>query len=104
MKYSLRECGQISFHIATKEQYFTISARELFHIRRKANISLEKHPILWYNNGRKVEAFEFPFDYNKFVGEKSKYNRNLLVLKINAKNALLSTDKGAFFERCLLVT
>ena len=26
-----------------------------------------------------VEAFEFPFDYNKFVGEKSKYNRNLLV-------------------------
>ena len=25
-----------------------------------------------------VEAFEFPFDYNKFVGEKSKYNRNLL--------------------------
>ena len=22
-----------------------------------------------------VEAFEFPFDYNKFVGEKSKYNR-----------------------------
>ncbi len=35
-----------------------------------------------------VETFEFPFDYNKFVGEKSKYNRNLLVLKINAKGAL----------------
>ena len=35
-----------------------------------------------------VEAFEFPFDYNKFIGEKSKYNRNLLVLKIDAKGAL----------------
>ena len=35
-----------------------------------------------------VEAFEFPFDYNKFAGEKNKYNRNLLVLKINAKGAL----------------
>ena len=39
-----------------------------------------------------VEAFEFPFDYNKFVGEKSKYNRNLLVLKINAKGALYDTS------------
>lgn len=35
-----------------------------------------------------VETFEFPFDYNKFVGEKSNYYRNLLVLKINAKGAL----------------
>ena len=35
-----------------------------------------------------VESFEFPFDYNKFVGEKSKYDRNLLILKINAKSAL----------------
>ena len=35
-----------------------------------------------------VEAYAFPFDYNKFVGGKSKYNRNLLVLKINAKSAL----------------
>ena len=26
--------------------------------------------------------------YHKFVGEKNKYNRNLLVLKINAKGAL----------------
>ncbi len=32
---------RISFHIATKEQYFTIFVRKLFHIRRKANISLE---------------------------------------------------------------
>ena len=35
-----------------------------------------------------VESFEFPFDYNKFVGEKNKYNRNLFVIKINAKGAL----------------
>ena len=39
-----------------------------------------------------VESFEFPFDYNKFVGEKSKYDRNLLVLKINAKGALYDTS------------
>ena len=35
-----------------------------------------------------VETFEFPYDYNKFVGEKNKYNRNLFVIKINAKGAL----------------
>ena len=39
-----------------------------------------------------VETFEFPFDYNKFAGEKNKYNRNLLVLKINAKGALYDTS------------
>ena len=39
-----------------------------------------------------VEAFEFPFDYDKFVGEKSNYNRNLLVLKINAKGALYDSS------------
>ena len=26
-----------------------------------------------------VETFDFPFDYNKYVGEKSNYNRNLLI-------------------------
>ena len=35
-----------------------------------------------------VETFEFPFDYNKFAGEKNKYNRNLFAVKINAKGAL----------------
>ena len=35
-----------------------------------------------------VETFEFPYDYNKFVGEKNKYNRNLFAIKINAKGAL----------------
>lgn len=35
-----------------------------------------------------VESFEFPFDYNKFAGEKNKYNRNILTLTINAKGAL----------------
>ena len=35
-----------------------------------------------------VESFEFPFDYNRFVGEKNKYSRNLMTLRINAKGAL----------------
>ena len=35
-----------------------------------------------------VESFEFPFDYNKFIGEKNKYNRNLFTVKINSKGAL----------------
>lgn len=35
-----------------------------------------------------VELFDFPFDYNKFMEDKNKYNRNLLTLKINAKGAL----------------
>ena len=54
-----------------------------------------KDPPEWYwANGLHdaciiaVEAFEFPFDYNKFIGEKSQYDHNLLVLKINAKSAL----------------
>ena len=45
--------GFISFHIATTEQYFTIFARKLFHIRRKSNISLERIMKLWYNNAKK---------------------------------------------------
>ena len=51
-----------------------------------------------------VESFEFPFDYNKFVGEKSKYNRNLLVLKINAKGALYdnSVEEIHFFNYKIL--
>ena len=35
-----------------------------------------------------VEAFEFPFDYGQFTKNKYKYQRNLLILKINAKGAL----------------
>ncbi len=35
-----------------------------------------------------VEYFEFPFDYNKFVGNKNSYDRNLMSLKINASGAL----------------
>ena len=58
----------------------------------------ENSPDWYWTNGLhdagivEVESFEFPFDYNKFVGEKSKYNRNLLVLKINAKGALYDTS------------
>lgn len=39
-----------------------------------------------------VEYFEFPFDYNKFVGNKNSYDRNLLLLKINASGALYEQD------------
>ena len=39
-----------------------------------------------------VESFEFPFDYNKFVGEKNKYNRNLFTLRLNAKGALYDNE------------
>ena len=39
-----------------------------------------------------TESFEFPFDYNKFIGEKNKCNRNLLTLKINAKGALYDNE------------
>lgn len=51
-----------------------------------------------------VEAFEFPFDYNKFVG-KEKYNaQNLLVLKIDAEGALCdnSVEEIHFFNYKLL--
>ena len=39
-----------------------------------------------------VESFEFPFDYNKFVGQKNKYDRNLLKLKFDSKGALYDTS------------
>ena len=38
-----------------------------------------------------IEKFEFPFDYDKFISEKSRYNRNLLLLDINASGALYDT-------------
>ena len=39
-----------------------------------------------------VDLFEFPFDYHKFIGEKNKYNRNLITLRINAKGALYDNN------------
>ena len=39
-----------------------------------------------------VETFEFPFDYDKFVGAKNKWNRNLMTLKIDAKGALYDSS------------
>lgn len=51
-----------------------------------------------------VESFEFPFDYNRFVGEKDKYNRNLVTLKINAKGALYdnAVEEIRFFNYQIL--
>ena len=39
-----------------------------------------------------VETFEFPCDYNRFIGEKNKYDRNLMALRINAKGALYDNE------------
>ncbi|MDO4154363.1 MAG: hypothetical protein Q4E21_05870 [Clostridia bacterium] len=35
-----------------------------------------------------VETYEFPFDYNKYIKEKNKNNRNLLEMKIDSSGAL----------------
>lgn len=35
-----------------------------------------------------AEAYEFPFDYNKYTSKKNKYDRNMFLLKIDAKGAL----------------
>lgn len=35
-----------------------------------------------------VETYEFPIDYNRYYGKKRNSQRNLLVLKINAKQAI----------------
>ncbi len=66
--------------------------------RRVYQTSYPEPPPAWYwERGLHdaciigVEAYEFPFDYDKFVGEKSKYNRNLLTLKIDAKGAMYDT-------------
>ncbi len=67
--------------------------------RREYVSDFPDNPPEWYwVNGlhdagiMEVETFEFPFDYDKFVGEKNNYNRNLLILKINAKGALYDTS------------
>ena len=58
----------------------------------------ENPPDWYWINGlhdagiAEVETFEFPFNYNKFVREKSNYNRNLLILRINARGALYDTS------------
>lgn len=39
-----------------------------------------------------VEALEIPFDYGKFSGNKSKYDRNVLILMIDAKGAIYDTS------------
>ena len=35
-----------------------------------------------------VETYEFPFDYNKYAVQKNQYDRNMLLLKIDAKGAM----------------
>ena len=38
-----------------------------------------------------AEAFEFPFDYNRFTKEKSRYDRNCLTLTVDASVAMFDT-------------
>lgn len=56
------------------------------------------NPPAWYwKNGlhdaciTDVDFYEFPFDYDKYVIEKEKYNRNVFILKIDAKGAMFDT-------------
>ena len=39
-----------------------------------------------------VEAFDFPFDYNRFSGQKDVYDRNLLTLRLDSKGAMYDTS------------
>ena len=52
-----------------------------------------------------VETFDFPFDYNKFIGEKSKNNRNLMKLKVDSKGAIYDTTiKEIYFYNYKILT
>ena len=62
---------------------------------KKGNVYISKYPDdspNWYwVTGlhdaliTNVEELEFPFDYNKFIRQKNKYDRNVLILTIDAK-------------------
>ena len=52
-----------------------------------------------------TEMLEFQFDYNKFIEQKSNYNRNLLKLEINSKDAMFdSTVKEVHFYNYKILT
>lgn len=38
-----------------------------------------------------VDAFDFPFDYNRYAGEKNSAHRNLLSLQIDSSGAICDT-------------
>ena len=39
-----------------------------------------------------AEAFEFPFDYNRFTREKNAYDRNCLTVTVDASQAMFDTS------------
>ena len=39
-----------------------------------------------------AESFEFPFDYNRFTREKNNYDRNCLILTVDAAGAMFDTS------------
>jgi len=51
-----------------------------------------------------VEAHEIPFDYNQSAGQKSRYDRNVLTLKLDAKGAMFDfcVQKIRFFNYKIL--
>ena len=59
---------------------------------------LDTPPEWYWTNGlhdaciTSVEAYEFPFDYDKYIDEKDNYNRNLFVLKMDSEGALFDTS------------
>lgn len=64
-------------------------------MRRTFHTEYPENPPEWYwKKGLHdafvigVETYEFPFDYNKYEGEKNKYDRNMLTLKMDAKGAM----------------
>lgn len=64
-------------------------------MRRTFHTEYPENPPEWYwKKGLHdafvigVEPYEFPFDYNKYEGEKNKYDRNMLTLKMDAKGAM----------------
>ena len=63
---------------------------------------MSPHPPAWYwplglhdAHVTLTEAFEFPFDYNRFTKEKNCYDRNCLTLTLDASGAMFDTSVKA---------
>lgn len=62
--------------------------------REYISVYPDNHPHWYWTDGLHdacivdVTEYELPFDYKKYKGDKSKYDRNILTLKISTKAAL----------------
>jgi hypothetical protein len=87
-------------------------AKENKSVTKKYSTQYPEAPPDWYwTRGLhdagiiQVEAFDFPFDYNKFAGQKNKNNRNLLKLKVDSKGAICDTSvKEIYFYNYKILT